>query len=178
MYVLCDCTDVETLFALFFQCNLTASYCALITVGVHEKLIVTRLRFLLKSCPRLISVTLTDMREKSDGKERKKPFCQIFTRQPADRREFIEYWRFQGFTYKDVSRHCKTIAKGNFRITDLAAAFFFTLQDLFASCCCHIQCIMLKCLSQLLWFAMLTGSFTAFMRSITIQRRRYTDDKY
>ena len=61
------------------------------------------------------------MREKSDGKEGKKPFCQIFTRQPADRREFIEYWRFQGFAYKDVSEHCKTIAKGNFRVS---AAFF------------------------------------------------------
>ena len=121
MYVLCDCTDVETLCALFFQCNLTASYCALITVGVHEKLIVTRLRFLLKSCPRLISVTLTGMREKVTGKREKKPFCQIFTRQPADRREFIEYWRFQGFAYKDVSEHCKTIAKGNFRVS---AAFF------------------------------------------------------
>ena len=58
------------------------------------------------------------------------------------------------------------------------SSIFFTHQDLFASCCCHIQCIMLKCLSQLLWFAMLTGSFAAFMRSITIQRRRYTDDKY
>ena len=69
MYVLCDYAAVETPFDLLcsFKAIKRLFHCELITVGVHEKLNVTRWRFLSKSCPRPVSVTLTGTREKVTG---------------------------------------------------------------------------------------------------------------
>ena len=126
MYVLYATAQMwKHLFLCSFDAIKRLFNCALFTDGVHETLFVTRWRFLLKSCPRLISVTLTGTREKKWRERGKKSFRQIFTRQPADRREFIEYWRFQGFAYKDVKQALQNYSKRQFQsINDLAAAFF------------------------------------------------------
>ena len=114
----------ESIFSYVLSMQLNAFLIALCSLMVYT-LFVTRWRFLLKSCPRLISVTLTGTREKKWRERGKKSFRQIFTRQPADRREFIEYWRFQGFAYKDVKQALQNYSKRQFQsINDLAAAFF------------------------------------------------------
>ena len=61
-------------------------------------------------------------------------------------------------------------------ITDLAAAFFShtKIYSHLAVVIYNAWCLNVCHNSS----GLLTGSFTAFMRSITIQKRRYTDDKY
>ena len=143
-----------SIFSYVLSMQLNAFLIALCSLMVYT-LFVTRWRFLLKSCPRLISVTLTGTREKKWRERGKKSFRQIFTRQPADRREFIEYWRFQGFAYKDVKQALQNYSKRQFQsINDLAAAFFHThIYSLHCYLLLSYTNIMLECLSQPLWFS-------------------------